>query len=180
MAISALIYTLSVDPRGRGKNQGIEQQKIIYGSAERLYIRAEFAISLPLPRQQYSCCIRNQPDSSPARILQRLCKILFSLQRFQYLPNAVPATYISSGKGVAGLSLRYSRAIHVFEIEFAISHCAEQSMLNATETAVCNLSEFYWCSKTLFISLLSLALSTDSFSYLYNFDVTKTIAINQI
>ena len=30
--------------------------------------------------------------------------------------------------------------------EFAISLCTEEGMFNAAETAVCNLSEFYWCS----------------------------------
>ena len=31
--------------------------------------------------------------------------------------------------------------------EFAISLCTEEGKLDATETVVCNLSEFYWCSK---------------------------------
>ena len=30
---------------------------------------------------------------------------------------------------------------------FLSSLCTEEGMLNATETAGCNLSEFYWCSK---------------------------------
>ena len=32
-------------------------------------------------------------------------------------------------------------------VEFAISLCTEEGMLNSTETAVCNLSDFYWCFK---------------------------------
>ena len=31
--------------------------------------------------------------------------------------------------------------------EFYISLSTEDSMLNASETAVCNFSELYWCSK---------------------------------
>ena len=31
--------------------------------------------------------------------------------------------------------------------DFAISLCTEEDMLNATKTAACNLSEFYWYSK---------------------------------
>ena len=70
----------------------------------------------PLPLQQHSCSIPYQPDASPVRILQRLCRIL-SLQRFQHLPNTVCATYISTDKRAAGLSPRHSRAICLFEVE---------------------------------------------------------------
>ena len=31
--------------------------------------------------------------------------------------------------------------------ELTISFCTEEGMLNATEAAKCNSSEFYWCSK---------------------------------
>ena len=31
--------------------------------------------------------------------------------------------------------------------ELAISFCTEKGMLNVTETVVCSISEFYWCSK---------------------------------
>ena len=33
--------------------------------------------------------------------------------------------------------------------QFNISLCTEKGILNATETAVCKLSEFYWCSRLL-------------------------------
>ena len=42
--------------------------------------------------------------------------------------------------------------------ELAISLCIEVGMLNATEPAVFNLSEFYWCSKRRSFSCYDLAL----------------------
>ena len=39
-----------------------------------------------------------------------------------------------------------------FRAEFAISLCTEEDVLNAIETAVCNLYQFYWCFKRILFS----------------------------
>ena len=43
------------------------------------------------------------------------------------------------------LSLASTERLYI-RAEFAISLCTEKGILNTTEIAVCNLSEFYWCS----------------------------------
>ena len=45
------------------------------------------------------------------------------------------------------ISLSLGSAERLYIVQFAIFLFSEEGMLNATETAVCNLSEFYWCSK---------------------------------
>ena len=41
-------------------------------------------------------------------------------------------------------ALGSSDKLHI-RAKFSISLCTENSMLNATETAVCNFPDFYWC-----------------------------------